>query len=133
MNKLNRAENVVLLVGAGLMVIGAAVGVFASEVAPYVFAMGAVAFVLMQFKQTYDGDNIAIRRLRRIMIFSDILFLLSALLMFAGQGNAFGLDLIFYLRYVHNNWVVTLLIAAIIQLYVVHRISAELDKEAKKS
>lgn len=133
MNKLNRAENVVLLVGAGLMVIGAAVGVFAGEVAPYVFAMGAVAFVLMQFKQTYDGDNIAIRRLRRIMIFSDILFLLSALLMFAGQGNAFGLDLIFYLRYVHNNWVVTLLIAAIIQLYVVHRISAELDKEAKKS
>lgn len=122
-----------LLVGAGLMVIGAAVGVFAGEVAPYVFAMGAVAFVLMQFKQTYDGDNIAIRRLRRIMIFSDILFLLSALLMFAGQGNAFGLDLIFYLRYVHNNWVVTLLIAAIIQLYVVHRISAELDKEAKKS
>ena len=133
MNKLNRAENVVLLVGAGLMVIGAAVGVFAGEAAPYVFAMGAVAFVLMQFKQTYDGDNIAIRRLRRIMIFSDILFLLSALLMFAGQGNAFGLDLIFYLRYVHNNWVVTLLIAAIIQLYVVHRISAELDKEAKKS
>lgn len=133
MNKLNRAENVVLLVGAGLMVVGAAVGVFAGEVAPYVFAMGAVAFVLMQFKQTYDGDNIAIRRLRRIMIFSDILFLLSALLMFAGQGNAFGLDLIFYLRYVHNNWVVTLLIAAIIQLYVVHRISAELDKEAKKS
>lgn len=34
-----------------------------------------------------------------------------------------------YMKYVNNNWVVTLLIAAIIEMYTMHRISAELRKE----
>ena len=43
------------------------------------------------------------------------------------------LDYMDYLQYVRNNWVVTLLVAAILQLYSTHRISRELDKEAKKA
>lgn len=114
------------------MVIGSAAHIFLKTWAPYVFAMGALAFVLMQLKQRYEGRNLAIRRLRRIMIMSDILFLVSAVLMFANQGNRFGMDYLTYIKYVHNNWVVTLLVAAILQLYSTHRISNELDKEAKK-
>jgi hypothetical protein len=86
----------------------------------------------MQFLQRYEGTNVVIRRLRRMMLISDFLFLLSALLMIANTGNFLGLDYITYIEYVYNKWVITLLIAAILQLYSTHRISQELDKEAKK-
>lgn len=132
MKQLNRIENVIFLVGAVLMVVGSGAHLFMQQWAPYVFAMGSLAFVLMQLKQRYDGRNVVIRRLRRIMITSDVFFLLSALLMFANQGNFLGLDRLTYINYVHNNWVVTLLVAAILQLYSTHRIATELDREAKK-
>ena len=67
-----------------------------------------------------------------MMIFSDVLFLASAVIMFAGHGNPFKLNWLVYVKYVHNNWVVTLLVAAMLQMYVTHRISSELEKEAKK-
>ncbi len=132
MKQLNRAENITFLCGAVLMVVGSGANIFALEWAPYVFAMGVIAFVLMQLKQQYEGDNLTIRRLRRITVASDFFFLLAAVLMFAGKGNMFGLPYLFYVQYVHNNWVVALLVAAVLQLYSTHRIGRELDKEAKK-
>ena len=128
MRQLNRVQTVIYLLGALLMVVGAGTIMLAWQWAPYVFAAGACAFVAMQFVQTYEGTNIVIRRLRRIMLLSDFLFLLSAVLMIASTG----LDYITYINYVYNKWVVTLLIAAILQLYSVHRINQELAKEAKK-
>ena len=86
----------------------------------------------MQMLQRYEGTNVTIRRLRRIMLLSDVLFLVSGVLMFASQDNPLGLPHITYLQYVHNKWVGTLLMAALIQLYVVHRLDHELRKEAKK-
>lgn len=132
MKQLNKTENIIFLVGAVLMVVGSAACVFSMAWAPYVFAMGALAFVLMQLKQGYEGDSITIRRLRNIVVMSDFFFLLSALLMFANQDNLFGLPFMFYVQYVHNNWVIALLVAAVLQLYSSHRIGRELDKEAKK-
>ena len=121
MRQLNNTESFIFLAGAVMMVVGSAANIFLQGWAPYVFAMGALAFVLM-----------TIRRLRGIMIASDVCFLLAALLMFANQGNFIGLRWTYYVNYVHNNWVVALLIAAVLQLYSTHRISRELDKEAKK-
>lgn len=132
MRQLNEAENVIFLCGAVLMVIGSAANIFMASWAPYVFAAGALAFVLMQLKQRYEGDSITIRRLRRITVVSDLFFLLAALLMFANRSNLLGLRWDYYLNYIHNNWVVSLLVAAILQLYSTHRIAHELDKEAKK-
>ena len=66
------------------------------------------------------------------MLLSDVLLILVAALMFADEGNPFGLDHLTWLQYVHNNWLVVLLIAAFIQLYTVFRIDSELQKEAKK-
>lgn len=131
----------ILLVGACLMVAGAGLYVFGLQaVAPWLFAAGAVAFVSMQLQQTYDGRNITVRRLRRIMITGDMFFLLSAVLMIENSYH-FLLPLFLkylengyyqYVTYVHNNWVVTLLVAAMVEIYATHRISNELDKEAKK-
>ena len=132
MKQLNSIQNAVYLIGALLMVVGAGTSMLAWKFAPYVFAVGALAFVSMQFLQRYEGTNVVIRRLRRMMLISDFLFLLSALLMIANTGNFLGLDYITYIEYVYNKWVITLLIAAILQLYSTHRISQELDKEAKK-
>ena len=132
MKQLNSLQNAVYLIGALLMVVGAGSSMLAWKYAPYVFAVGALAFVSMQFLQRYEGTNVVIRRLRRMMLISDFLFLLSALLMIANTGNFLGLDYITYIEYVYNKWVITLLIAAILQLYSTHRISQELDKEAKK-
>ena len=129
MRQLSKVENAIFLLGGLLMVVGAGTSLLAWGGAPYVFAFGALCFAAMQMKQRYDGKNVTIRRLRRMMLISDVLFLVSALLMFASQRNIFGIDHITYLQYVYNKWVVTLLIAAILQLYSFHRIGQELAKE----
>lgn len=132
MRQLNNWQNAIFLVGALLMVVGAGASLLQWSATPYLFALGALGFASMQMLQRYEGSNFVIRRLRRIMLLSDVLFLVSAVLMFASQENVFGLSHITYLQYVYNKWVVTLLIAAILQLYTTHRIGNELEKEAKK-
>ncbi len=136
MRQLTTIESVVLLCGAVLMVVGAGLYVFCPmAAAPVVFVVGAVAFAVMQFRQTYDGDNLAVRRLRRIMCCADVMFLLSALLMventfhwlfplFLKLSNGYTL----YMQCIHNNWVLALLVAAVLQLYSTHRIGKELKK-----
>ena len=133
MRQLNKIQTLIFLVGALLMVVGAGASVLAWKLAPYVFAVGAIAFTSMQLLQRYEGTNFVIRRLRRMMILSDFLFLLSALLMFASMGNVFGLSHIDYITYIYNKWVLTLLVAALLQLYATHRIDRELAKEANSS
>ena len=121
-----------MVVGALLMVVGAVMGLFKLSWFPYVYAVGAIGFASMQMLQRYEGRNLTIKRLRGIMVLSDVLFLFTAVLMFANQGNALGLNWVYYLNYVKNNWVVLLLLAAILQLYTTYRIDHELEKEAKK-
>ena len=132
MRPLSKLETYLLLLGGLLMVVGAGASVLLQPWAPYVFAPGALLFAAMQMRQRYEGTNITVKRLRHIMLLSDVLFLVAALLMFANQGNFFGLDHLSYIKYVHNNWIVVLLVAAILQLYTSHRIANELEKEAKK-
>jgi hypothetical protein len=120
------------MVSALLMVVGAGAGIFRWYYFPYVYAIGAIGYASMQMLQRYEGCDFTIRRLRRVMLFSDVLLLLTAVFMFASQDNSLGLDRIIYLQYVNNNWVVVLLVAAILQLYTTYRISSELEKEAKK-
>ena len=132
MKQLNKWQNAIFIVSALLMVAGAAAGLFRWSYFPFVYAMGAVGYASMQLLQRYEGRNFVIRRLRRVMILSDVLLLFTGVLMFASQDNALGLDRYVYLQYVNNNWVVILLVAAILQLYTTYRISSELEKEAKK-
>ena len=123
MRSLTKMETYLMLTGGLLMVVGAGASVLLQSWAPYVFAPGALLFAAMQMRQRYEGANVTIKRLRYMMLLSDVLFLIAALLMFASQSNFFGLDYISYLKYVHNNWIVVLLVAAILQLYTSHRIA----------
>ena len=129
MRQLSSTETIILLVGGLLMVVGAGGSMFLQSWAAYIFGPGALMFAAMQMRQSYDGNNFTIRRLRRIQLTSDVLFLLAGLLMLANQSNFFGINLLLYIKYVHNNWIVVLLVAAILQLYASHRIANELEKE----
>jgi len=131
MRQLSKWEAYLLMLGGLLMVVGAGANVLFCSWAPYVFAPGALLFVAMQLRQRYEGREFTIRRLRRIQIISDFLFLLAGLLMMANQQNFLGLDQLSYIKYVHNNWVVVLLVAAVLQLYTSHRIANELEKDTK--
>ena len=131
MKQLSKWEAYLMLVGGLLMVVGAGANVLFCSWAPYVFAPGSLLFVAMQLRQRYEGRDFTIRRLRRIQIISDVLFLLAGLLMIANQSNFLPLDQLSYIKYVHNNWVVVLLVAAVLQLYTSHRITNELEKDTK--
>ena len=122
-----------MLLGGLLMVVGSGTALFIQSWAPYVFAPGALLFAAMQLRQRYEGNNITVKRLRHMIILSDVLFLVAALLMFANQSNFLGLDYLTYIKYVHNNWVVVLLVAAILQLYASHRIANELEEDDGKN
>ena len=132
MKKLNKLQTAIFLFGGILMAVGAGTTLLGWGSAPYIFSIGALGFSSMQMQQRYEGQNFTIRRLRRMMLLSDVLFLVAALLMFASKGNFLGLSYITYIEYVYNKWVIVLLIAALLQLYSMHRIGSELEKEAKK-
>ncbi len=132
MRQLSSLETALLLLGGLLMVVGSGATVFMQPWSAYVFAPGSLLFAAMQMRQRYDGSSFVIRRLRRILLFSDALFMVAGLLLLANAANFLPIDHLSYVRYVHNNWIVVLLVAAILQLYASHRIANELEKEAKK-
>ena len=132
MRELNKIQTAIFLFGGILMAVGAGTTLLGWGSAPYIYALGALGFASMQMLQRYEGNNFTIRRLRRMMLISDVLFLVAAVLFFANKSIILGLSYITYIEYVYNKWVVVLLIAALLQLYSMHRIGSELEKEAKK-
>ena len=88
MKQLSKLQNFVFLMGGALMVVGVALNFFGvQQVGACVFLIGAVCFGVMQMLQRYEGQSIVIRRLRRIMIFADVLFIVSGLLLVEQNFN----------------------------------------------
>lgn len=136
MRRLNKWQSVVYLVGGVLMVVGAGcfAMLFCQSIAAIVYMVGAVAFVSMQSLQRYDGNMLTVRRLRRIMGFAEVCFVLSGLLMIEQQygvvrSHLSGVTYDNFVVYTYNKWVVLLLIAALLEMYTMHRISNELKDE----
>lgn len=96
------------------MVVGVALNFFGvMKVAACLFLLGAVCFGGMQMLQTYEGRDVVIRRLRRIMTLADVLFIVSGLLLLEQNFNflmplfqKYGMQgMVYYAQYVvHNNW-----------------------------
>ena len=97
MRELNKIQTAIFLFGGILMAVGAGTTLLGWGSAPYIYALGAVGFASMQIYQRYEGNNFTIRRLRRMMVLSDVLFLVEALHMFANKSNVLGLN---YLKYI---------------------------------
>lgn len=142
MKELSKIQSYIFASGALLMVVGVGCVVFGimPQLTSIVFAVGCITFALLQMSQTYSGTDMTIMRLRKLMVIADLLFIFSAFLMLEncyhflypyiatsieGYNN--------YVHYVHNNWVIALLVGAVFELYTINRIAYELRKTEKKS
>lgn len=142
MKQLNKIQASIFILGGVLMVIGAACFAFGFMIYPkmvlytsWLFLLGTVSFSVMQAMQLYEGPSQIIHRLKRIQTVADIFFVLSGISMvdtvYAFARNWFS-NYETYITYFYNKWVVFLLVAALIELYTIHRISHELKKEECK-
>lgn len=111
--------------------------VYAVKVMPWGFLIGTTTYVIIQKRQSYKGDNLTLRRLTAIQTLSGICFIVAALLIVEQYTGMLKPILVsdmksyfLYVRIVHNNWVVLVLIGAILQMYTTHRIASEIEKES---
>lgn len=134
MKQLNNVQSAIFLIGGVLMVIGA--GCFATmwnqKAVCWIYLIGALMFAWIQISQTYEGTSTVIHRLKKIMTTADIFFVLSGMLMvdsaYKYMQNICN-NYITYVEYIYNKWVLLLLVAALLEIYTMHRISSELRKE----
>ncbi|MBQ8051066.1 MAG: hypothetical protein IJ197_05765 [Bacteroidaceae bacterium] len=124
MRELTKGENLVFRSGALLMVAGAALFLADKWVANVLFGIGVLLFVAMQLRTTYDGRDFTIARLRRQQLLGAVALVLAAVAM---TSQNLGHNLVRY-----NEWVVCLLIGAIVELYTTFRLASELEKENKR-
>ena len=113
---MKKGAQIIQMVGAVLLLVGAMLQITRWELSPYIYTLGAVMFAYIQVMSRYDGKNLIIRRLRRQQIIGAVLLVFAGVLMFVTC---------------HNEWVLCLSAAAVIQLYTAFRIPSELEKENK--
>ncbi len=136
MRQLNRTQNSVFLFGSLLMVVG--MGFYAFQVqrlyAAVVYLAGAIIFAILQCMQTYQGTDFVIRRLKNMMNLADILFVLAGILMIDTATmflRPMFSNIETYFQWLYNKWLVVLLVAVILELYSVNRISYKLKNGTK--
>ena len=121
MNKLKDWQVMMMSAGMIFVLIGVGCYFFHQWAAYVVYGVGVLMFVPMQLMQRYEGSNFILRRLRRMQIISDVLFLLTGMLMYL--NGKFILNM-----YIRNEWMLALTVATILQLYTAFRIPAELEQ-----
>lgn len=102
------------VVGAVMLLTGAAVYISGWPYAPYIYTIGATLFALAQINSPSPFRTPNIKRLRRQQIFGAILLVLTGAFMFFTNGN---------------EWIASLTIAAILELYTSIRLPQEEEKE----
>lgn len=132
MRQLNKFQSALLLFGGLMMVAGAILFITKWTYSPFLFILGSILYAGMQLLQRYEGTAIAVRRLRSIQVISCVFILLTGVLMMLNYQYVF-LKWFNYGFYVRNEWVVCLLIGALLHLYTSYRIPYELEKEEKNA
>lgn len=104
-------------VGAVMLLTGAAVYITGWSYAPYIYTIGATFFALAQINSPLRFRSATIKRLRRQQIFGALLLVLTGAFMFFTRGN---------------EWIVSLTIAAILELYTSIRLPQEEAKQEQQ-
>ena len=136
MKKLNKIESILFMLGGMLMVTGIGCYVFmlAPSITCWIALTGSILFSTLHMMQAYEGSQLAIKRLKRILNIADLLFVVAGILIVDSTYNflrpAFE-NQESYITYVYNKWVLLLLIAAILEVYATHRIDYLLKKQGK--
>ena len=111
---MSKIYQIVQGVGAVLLLVGAMLQITRWELSPILYTIGAVMFAYVQVMSRYEGKNLIVRRLRRQQILASVLFVFTGVLMFVTK---------------HNEWILCLTVAAVLELYTAFRIPSELEKE----
>ncbi len=125
MRELSTIQNVVLRLGALLMIAGLCLFLFMPLLAFYLYSVGTLGFSAMMLVAEYMGQNFVIVRLRRQQMLGCVCLLLTAV----GQS----MQVFSYGPFRRNEWMVTLIAGTVMILYTAWRIPSELEKEANKS
>ena len=104
------------IIGAALLLIGAASRLFLQDIYSYIYMAGAVIFAIAQFLSRPKGKSVALRRLVIQQQLAGILFIAAGVLMFT---------------HTHNEWMVVLTCGALTELYTAFRIPQEEEKEKR--
>lgn len=104
-------------VGAVMLLAGAAVYITGWPLSPYIYTIGATMVALAQINSPSKCKSPTVKRLRRQQIFGALLLVLTGAFMLFTRGN---------------EWIVSLTIAAILELYTSIRIPQEEAKEGFK-
>lgn len=102
------------VVGAIMVLFGALVYVTGWELAPYIYTVGATLVALAQINSPSSSRSVAVKRLRRQQMFGALVLVLTGAFMLFTHGN---------------EWIVSLTVAAILELYTAIRIPQEEAKE----
>ena len=106
------------IIGALMLLVGAAIYITGWPYAHHLYCIGAVMVAVVQglspVGTTNGSPSLVLKRLRRQQLFGALLLVVSGLLMFTTRGN---------------EWIVSLSIAAILELYTAWRIPAEEEKQ----
>ncbi len=103
-------------VSAVTVLVGAILKIFIPREASYIYMSGAVLFAVMQFLSRYRSNDTALNRLVLQQQLGGLLLVVAGVLMFTN---------------VHNEWMVVMFIAALIELYTAFRIPQELERGRK--
>ncbi len=102
------------VVGAVMLFAGLLSYITRWELSPYIYTVGATLIALAQINSPSPFCNPNIKRLRRQQMFAALLLVLTGAFMLFTHGN---------------EWIVSLTIAAVLELYTSIRIPQEEEKE----
>ena len=112
---MNKTDNIIAISGAVVLFAGLIMQFVKFEYAPYIYIAGALKFSGIQAKTgRYYGKNIVLRRLKRQQLIGAMLRVIAGVMMIGWH---------------HNEWILCLSIAAVLELYTAYRFPYEEKKE----
>ena len=108
-----KIASVLFACSAAVLLLGAILYNFTPVVAPFVFSVGVLGIIVARVLTAYSGNDFRMKRLYWILYVGTMMYIVTA-----------------YFMFMHNqNWVIALLISAVIELIV----SLRIPKQAKHS
>ena len=98
----NKTKETAFQISAVLILISAALYLFNPIIAPFVMIVGVIGFAVTTFLMRYTGKSLRAKRLFNIQVFAVLMMVAAACLMLMHK----------------NEWVILMLIAALLTLYV---------------
>lgn len=108
-----KIREIFAMLGAILLLAGAVMKMSFGEVASYIYTFGATLFAVMQYLCRARGGSFAVRRLVTMQTIGSFALVAAGVLMFTHH---------------RNEWMVAMTIGALLELYTVFRIPAEMNK-----